>query len=105
MLESDELAMPAEDGVWPKDGGDLEEAFSADSLALDCEPTALIVGESRALAIVKLKENSVLLDQEIDDISLLSIEPASGCRNEQVEWREDSVHARHRRRVSRSMLR
>ncbi len=93
MLESDELTVPAEDGVWPKEGGDLEEPLAADSLALDCKASPLIVGQSRAFAIVKLEQNSVLLDQELNDVSLLSIEPARGRSDEQVEWRKDSVHA------------
>lgn len=43
MLEGDELTVPAEDGVWPKEGWDLEEPLASDSLALDCEATSLIV--------------------------------------------------------------
>ena len=85
--------MPAEDRFWTKHGWDFEETFAPHGLGPHRETTALIVRESRAFAIVKLEENSVLLDQELNDVSLLSIEPARGRRDEQVEWREDSVHA------------
>ena len=84
MLDRDQLAMPAENRVRTKQGGDLEESFPADSLAPDREATPLIVGEPRALALVKFEEDSVLFDQVRDDVSLLSIEPARGRRDDRV---------------------
>ena len=93
MLESDELTVPAEDGFLPKEGGDLEEPLAADGLSSNCKASPLIVGQSRALPIQDLNENPVLFDQEVDDVILLSVEPARGRRDEQVEWRKESVHA------------
>ena len=76
MFDRDQLTMPTENRVRTKHGWDFEEPLAADSLALHRESSSLIVGESRALAIVKFEENSVLFDQEIDDVILLSIEPS-----------------------------
>jgi hypothetical protein len=105
VLDRIQLAMPAENRVRTKHGGNLEESFAADSLAPDRESTPLIVGESRAFAVVQLEENSVLLDQELDDVSLLSVEPARGRRDNHLQRRKDSVHGRHRRRARGSLRR
>jgi len=45
-VSGDELAMPAEDGIWSDDGGKLVEQLAAEDLAFDGEPTSLAIVRS-----------------------------------------------------------
>lgn len=105
MLDRNELAMPTKDRVGTEDGRDLEEALAADRLRLAGESTPLVIVEPRRFRAVQLKQHPILLDQVFDRARLVAVEPASGSRNQDVQRRKNSVHARHDGGAGVEMLR
>jgi hypothetical protein len=65
-VSGDELAMPAEDGIWSDDGGKLVEQLAAEDLALDGEPTALAIVEEYSF-LSELPPEYVILSEEVLD--------------------------------------
>ncbi len=102
MLQRDELAVPAKNGVGQKQGRDPEESLPTSSLRLHCETATLIVVEARTLRAVQLENDAVLFDQVIDHISLVAIQPTGGRRNENLQRCKVSIHESDRRRNDRS---
>ena len=76
------MSIPAEDCVGRDDGGDLVQDLAAESFALGSESTALVIGQLQSSATQLLLENSVLLDEVVDDLGLVSVHPAGERREE-----------------------
>ena len=69
-------SVPAQDGIGCHDAGDLRETLPPEGLPFYGEPAPLVVGEANALGAVCRTEDPVLLPQVLDDVLLLSIDPA-----------------------------
>ena len=84
--------MPAQDGVRGDDGRDLVEETTTEGLALGCESSALVVVEPEGLAVELFFEDAVLLDEVLDDLVLLAIEPAGERGQEDREGIDVGLH-------------
>jgi hypothetical protein len=61
---------------------------SAADLALRCESAALFIGESQALLPELFLEHAVLLDEVVDGLGLVAVDPAGESREEELESEE-----------------
>ena len=61
------------------------EGSAADSLALQSEPEALLVGEANALGAKVFPEHTVFLEQVLNGVLLVAVHPTSKCEQEEVE--------------------
>ncbi len=77
--------MPAQDCVRRHDSRHLAQDSSAKGLTLRGEPSALVVGESDALAAELLLEDAVLFNEVVDGLSLLAVEPACARGDEELK--------------------
>jgi hypothetical protein len=89
--------MPAQDGVRRYESRDLREQLATKPVSQYSEASAVAVVETQALPGEPSFQNAILLPQESDDISLLTLEPATQSSYQQLE-REHSQSLRHRRR-------
>ena len=80
---SDEPPIPGENGVRRDDGGDFIENLSAEGLALRGESAAFAIGQPKTSAAELSFENPILLDQVVDDVPLMTVDPA--CESDQQE--------------------
>ena len=69
--------MPPQDRVGCHDGRHLPEEPATELLALGREAPALIVRQPEAPSLQLLPENMVLLDQVLDDLLLVAVDPSS----------------------------
>ena len=76
VLVGDQEPVPAQDRIGCHDAGDVGETPPAEGLPFHGEPASLVVGEANALGAVCRAEDPVLLQQVLDDVLLLSIDPA-----------------------------
>jgi hypothetical protein len=83
-LASDKLSVPGEDRVRGDDRRDHLEHAATKSLALHGETTAFVVGEAKSLSLELALQDSVLLDQVVDDVLLMAIEPAGEGYDEEL---------------------
>jgi hypothetical protein len=51
--------MPSKQGVWCHQGFEFEKPFSTDRFGLDCESTALLIGESQSPSAQLLTQRSI----------------------------------------------
>ena len=77
--------VPAQDGVGSDDGGDACENAATENLALRSESAALVIRESESLAAQLLLQDTVLLDEVVDDLRLMTIDPAGERGEEELE--------------------
>jgi hypothetical protein len=84
-LPSHQLAMPAQDGVRSHDCRDLRKQQPPKPVAQDREASAVTVVEAQTLPRQADLQNAILLPQECDDISLLTMEPATQRGDQQLE--------------------
>ena len=87
-LTSNELAVPGENRVGRDDSGDLLEDLSTEGLALYREPTAFIIGQPKSSATKLSLEDSVLLEQIVDDVLLVTVDPAGEGDQQELPWVE-----------------
>ena len=81
--------VPAQNSVRGNDRGDASEDPSAEDLALGSEATTLGVGQSKAFSAELLLQDSVLFDEELDDVDLVPVHPACERGQEQLKWEEN----------------
>ena len=87
-----ERPIPPQDRVWRDDAGDSCKPTPAEDLAFHGNPTALVVGEAKPSASVRCAEDSVLLEQVVNDGLLLPVDPAGEEKNDEGERRRQRVH-------------
>jgi hypothetical protein len=81
------LAIPAKDGLWPRERGDLREQSSPERLPLFGEKPALRIGEPKAAWAETRPQHAILSRQELDRIALAATNPAAEQQNEKLERR------------------
>ena len=74
-LLSNELPVPAKDGVGSDERSDLGEDLTADGLTPDRKPATLSICQAESPAAELLPENSVFLPEVFDDCILLATNP------------------------------
>ena len=84
----DQLSVPAQDGVGCDDGGNLAEQSTTEDLALRSESTSLVVGQAQAFAAELLLQHAVLLDEVVDGLGLVAVDPAGERGEEELEGEE-----------------
>ncbi len=94
VLVGDEFAVPTQDRVGCNDRGELTEEFPSEYLALDRQPTALVVGETNLFCAHLLAKNLVLFLEVFDYLKLSAVHPAS--EQEEQEPQRLCTHVRHR---------
>ena len=75
-LLSNELPVPAKDGVGSDERGNLGEGPSSNGLATDGKSAALIVSQPESPATDLLLQDTILLAEVLDDRILLASDPA-----------------------------
>ena len=75
-LGGDQLAVPPHDCVGRYDRRDAAEQAATEHLALCREPAPLVIGQTKALATELFLEDPVLLDQVVDGLGLVAVDPA-----------------------------
>ncbi len=80
--------VPAQDGVRGDDRRDLSEDLASELLAFDGESTALPVSQTNALAAELLLEDAIFLDQVLDGLGLMSVDPARERGKEELQGEE-----------------
>ena len=68
--------MPAQDGLRRHEGGELLERTLPDGFATNGKPAAFIIGQSQPAVAEFSPKNAVLLEEEVQDPSLVLVEPA-----------------------------
>jgi hypothetical protein len=68
-------AMPPQDCVGRPEGGDLPQEPSPESSAFGGKASALVVGQPEAAPVQLPLEDPVLLDQVVDDLLLVAVDP------------------------------
>jgi len=87
VLPGDQASVPAQDGLGSDDASDLFEDLAAQDLFFDSEATALIIAQTETSIAHLLAEDTVLLQQIFDDISLLAVDPGGKRDEEELEGR------------------
>ena len=94
VLLGDELPVPPQDRVGCHDAGDGREVTTAEDVTFHGETASLVVGQAQSSGTVHCAEDSVLLEQVVNDRLLVSIDPAGEHQEEEGErgaagpWRE-----------------
>ena len=99
-----ELAVPAQNSVRRHEGRDLREQPATEPVSQFGEATAFAVAETQAPPGEPGLQQSILFAQERDDVGLLTMEPASQNRDQQLE-REHPRSIRHGGRSTGGTLR
>jgi hypothetical protein len=86
--------VPAHDGVGRDDCRDSVKDPAAESFALGCDTAALIIGQIDAPPTKLFLQDAVLLDQILDQLGLVPVDPASEGREEESQWEAIRHHAR-----------
>ena len=87
-LRRDQTTVPAQYGVGCDDGRDPSQQSAAQYLAPRGQAAPLVIGEPEALAMELFLEDSILLDQVVDRLRLMPVDPASERDEEQLERKE-----------------
>ncbi len=75
-LPRNQLPVPGKYRVRGDDRRHLSQDFSTERLSFHREPSALLVGQAETLTAKLTLEDAVLLDEVIDDILLVAVDPA-----------------------------
>ena len=70
----------------------VREAAPAEDLAFHGQTASLVVGEVQRSRTVGCEEDAVLLTQVIDDVLLVSVDPAGDKQEEESQRRRQRVH-------------
>ena len=92
-LPSDRLPVPSQDRVLGHDGRDLPQAPSAESATLRREASALVIGQPEAAPLHLLLEDAVLLDQVLDDLLLVAVDPSRQGDEQHLQGVEVGNHS------------
>ena len=92
VLVGDQKPVPAQDRVRCHDAGDVRETLPSEGLPFHGESPPLIVGEANASRAVCRAEDPVLLQQVLDDVLLLSIDPAGEQQEQEGERGWQPIH-------------
>jgi hypothetical protein len=89
VLVGDEASVPAQDRIGCHDPGNVGQAPSAENVTFHGEPASLVVGAANALGAVRRTKDAILFQQIINDLLLLSIDPAGDEKREKGKrgWR------------------
>jgi hypothetical protein len=91
-LLSNELPVPAKDGVGSDERSDLGEDPSSNSLAPNGKSSALSIGQSKSSTTKLLLENSVFLSEVFDNRILLTSDPAGHGGNKDLPGLKNGGH-------------
>ena len=94
VLLGDEPPIPMEDGVGGHDSGDVCEAAPAEDLAFHGQAAPLVIGEAKPSGTVRGAEDTVLLEQVVNDRLLIPVDPAGEEKQEEGERRRQRAHGR-----------
>src|SRR5262245_57360020 len=83
VLRGDESAEPTQDGVRCHDPCDSREVTTAEDVAFHGETVSLVVGQAQSSGTVHRAEDTVLLEQVVNDRLLVSIDPAREQQQEE----------------------
>ena len=92
VLLGDETPVPAQDRVGCHDTSDCRESAAAQDLAFHGETASLVVSEAQSSRTGHRPEDSIFLEQVVNDRLLVSIDPA---REQQQEEGERGRHRGH----------
>jgi hypothetical protein len=84
--------IPSQDGVRCDDTRDGRQSAPAKNLAFHGQAAALVVGDMEPSRSVRGAEDSVLLEQVVNNCLLLSVDPAGDEENNEHERRRQRVH-------------
>jgi hypothetical protein len=93
-LLRDQFAMPAKDRVRCHKSRDVAKRSSADLVSEHSQPPKLIVGQSDATTAQLRLQGPVLFAQEVDHITLLSLDPSKERYEQELEWEHASESIR-----------
>ena len=68
--------MPAEDGVWRDNGGEVPQELSANGLTQDRQSPTLVIIEARELRTKLFAQDAVLFAEVLENPLLLAVKPA-----------------------------
>jgi hypothetical protein len=107
VFSSDELVVPAEQGVGRDDGGEPGEHAATEQLSANGEPPALIIGEADASAAELLAQDAILLAQVVDDEQVAALQPARGHEDQHLKNQRTrrSFHGGRGSTKSRALIR
>ena len=94
VLVGDQEPVPAQDRIRCHDAGDVRETLPSEGLPFHGESAPLVVGEANASRAVCRAEDPVLLQQVLDDVLLLSIDPAGEQQEQEGERGRQPIHWR-----------
>ena len=84
VLVGNEPPVPPQDRVGCHDAGDGREVTTAENVTFHGETASLVVGQARPSGTVHGAEDSVLLEQVVNDRLLVSIDPAGEPRRKKA---------------------
>jgi hypothetical protein len=87
-----EFSMPAQDCFGSHDGGKLVEHLTAEDLAFDGKPAALVVVEEYSFPSKLLPEYLILSEEVLGGVLLPAIDPAGEDEKQQVAWLKLRFH-------------
>ena len=77
--------MPAQNRVRRYERCDVAQRPSANPVSEDSEPPPLIIGQTQSAAVQLPLQDPVLFAQEVDDVSLLVLEPSEQRSQNQLK--------------------
>jgi hypothetical protein len=93
-LLRDQFAMPAKERVWCHKRRDVAKGSSADLVSQHSQAPTLIVGQLDAAAAQLRLQGPILFAEEVNDSTLLSLEPTNEHHEQKVEWEHASESIR-----------
>ena len=92
VFPSDQLSMPAEEGIGRDQGLQVTAYPSPEALGLGGPAPALGVGEPETARAELLSENAILFLKVVDDVTLLLVDPAGDRYDEELEYLRKRRH-------------
>ena len=84
-LRCDQSTVPAHDRVRGHDGRDPGEEAPSKRLSLGSESSSLFVGQAESLLAELFLEDTVLLNEVLDGLILMTVDPAGERREEELK--------------------
>src|SRR5687768_15311369 len=79
-----QLTVPAQDGVWAHQRGDISEQPTAQAVAERRETSSFVVIEAQPSLEPRLQD-AILFTEERDDVRLLALQPPAEHRHDKVK--------------------
>ncbi len=89
-LLGDQAFVPAQEGVWRREGRQLFEAFAPQRVGERCEALTFGVSEPQPSAAELRFEDAVFREEIRDDLLLVTLQPASDHRDQDMQDHERS---------------